>query len=401
MKQVNLSRRTRWAVPAGAVVVVGGVLAGSMITVASAAPSLPARTPAQLLASLAGKTAPAMTGTIVETSSLGLPSLPGTDNPTSLASLLTGSHTIRIWYSDPTHFRVAVPQNMSESDLIRNGSSAWLWESTSNTVTHLTIPADTAKVRPAKNITHKASDAPPMTPQQAANEILAKVGATTTVSSDTNVTVAGQAAYQLVLAPKSPSSLVGQIRIAIDGANDVPLRVQMFAKDAKSPAAQVGFTSISFVEPAAANFAFTPPAGAKVEQQSLSSGSGSGSGSGKKPAGASPADSAYTVGKSWLTVADLPQSVLSSVTGNKATGSAGSGLSGDTGPIISALLRSATPVSGSWGSGRLVQTSLLSMLITNNGRVLVGAVTPSVLYAAAGQTAPSHTSASSSASSTK
>ncbi len=399
MKQVNLSRRTRWAVPAGAVVVVGGVLAGSMITVASAAPSLPARTPAQLLASLAGKTAPAMTGTIVETSSLGLPSLPGTDNPTSLASLLTGSHTIRIWYSDPTHFRVAVPQNMSESDLIRNGSSAWLWESTSNTVTHLTIPADTAKVRPAKNITHKASDAPPMTPQQAANEILAKVGATTTVSSDTNVTVAGQAAYQLVLAPKSPSSLVGQIRIAIDGANDVPLRVQMFAKDAKSPAAQVGFTSISFVEPAAANFAFTPPAGAKVEQQSLSSGSGSGSG--KKPAGASPADSAYTVGKSWLTVADLPQSVLSSVTGNKATGSAGSGLSGDTGPIISALLRSATPVSGSWGSGRLVQTSLLSMLITNNGRVLVGAVTPSVLYAAAGQTAPSHTSASSSASSTK
>jgi len=394
MKQVNLSRRTRWAVPAGAVVVVGGVLAGSMITVASAAPSLPARTPAQLLASLAGKTAPAMTGTIVETSSLGLPSLPGTDNPTSLSSLLTGSHTIRVWYSDPTHFRVAVPQNMSESDVIRNGSSAWLWESTSNTVTHLAIPSGTAKVRHAKNITRKASDAPPMTPQQAANEILAKVGATTTVSSDTNVTVAGQAAYQLVLAPRSSSSLVGQIRIAIDGANDVPLRVQVFAKDAESPAAQVGFTSISFVEPAADNFAFTPPAGAKVEPQSLS-----GSGSGKKPAGVSPAGSAYTVGKDWLTVADLPQSVLSSVTGNKAT--AGSGLSGDTGPIISALLRSATPVSGSWGSGRLLTTSLISMLITNNGRVLVGAVTPSVLYAAAGQPAPAHTSASSSSSSTK
>src|SRR5208283_2868942 len=387
MKQlVNLSRRTRWAVPAGAVVVVGGVLAGSMITVASAAPSLPARTPAQLLASLAGKTAPAMTGTVVETSSLGLPSLPGTDNPTSLSSLLTGSHTIRIWYSDPTHFRVSVPQSMSESDLIRNGSNAWLWESTDNTVTHLAIPAQ-AKVEHAKKLIHKPSSAPPMTPQQAADEILAKVGATTTVSSDTNVTVAGQAAYQLILAPKSPSSLVGQIRIAIDGANDVPLRVQVFAKDAKSPAAQVGFTSISFVEPAAANFAFTPPAGAKVEQQSLS---GNGNGSGKKPVGASPADSAYTVGKSWLTVADLPQSVLSSVTGNKATGSAGSGLSGDTGPIINALLRSATPVSGSWGSGRLVQTSLISMLITNNGRVLVGAVTPSVLYAAAGQPAPSH-----------
>ena len=144
-------------------------------------------------------------------------------------------------------------------------------------MTHLAIPAGTAKVRHAKNITQKASDAPPMTPQQAANEVLAKVGATTTVSSDTNATVAGQAAYELILAPKSPSSLVGQIRIAIDGADDVPLRVQVFAKDAKSPAAQVGFTSISFVEPAAANVAFTPP-GAKVEQQSPS-----GNGSGKKP----------------------------------------------------------------------------------------------------------------------
>ena len=129
MKQLaNLSRGTRWAVPAGAVVVVGGVLAGSMISVASAAPSLPQVTPAQLLASLAGKTtAPPMTGTVLETSSLGLPSLPGTGNPTALSSLLTGSHTIRIWYSDPTHFRVAVPQSMSESDLIRNGGSAWLW----------------------------------------------------------------------------------------------------------------------------------------------------------------------------------------------------------------------------------------------------------------------------------
>ena len=91
-------------------------------------------------------------------------------------------------------------------------------------------------------------------------------------------------------------------------------------------------------------------------------------------------------------MADLPSSVLSSVTGPKATASSGSGLSGDTGPIIGALLKSATPVSGSWGSGRLLKTSLLSMLITNNGRVLVGAVTPQVLYQAAAQPAPAHTS---------
>ena len=390
MKQlVNLSRRARWAVPAGAVVVVGGVLAGSMISVAQAAPSLPSRTPAQLLASLAGQASmPPLTGTVVETSSLGLPSLPGTDNPTSVSSLLTGSHTVRIWYADPTHFRVAVPQNMSESDLIRNGSNAWLWESTKNTVTHLTVPADAGKAAArahAKKMAVKPSSAPPMTPQQAANEVLAKVGPTTTVGVDTNVYVAGEAAYQLVLAPKSPSSLIGQIRIAVDGTRDVPLRVQVFAKGAKSPAVQIGFTSISFVTPAAANFAFSPPAGATVQQQPLGGGT-------KHTGGGSSLGSAYTVGTGWLAVADLPSSVLSSVTGPKAPASSGSGLSGDTGPIIGALLKSATPVSGSWGSGRLLKTSLLSMLITNNGRVLVGAVTPQVLYQAAAQPAPAHTS---------
>jgi outer membrane lipoprotein-sorting protein len=377
MKQLaRMSRRARWAVPAGAVIVVGGVLAGSVISVASAAPSLPAKTPAQLLAALASKPqTPPLTGTVVETSSLGLPSLPGTSNPTSIASLLTGSHTIRVWYSDPQHFRVSVPQSMSESDIIRNGTNAWLWDSTQNTVTHVAVPAETSTKR-AK----AAPSQPPLTPQQAAQQVLAKVGPTTTVRVDSNVSVAGEAAYQLVLAPKSSSSLIGQIRIAVDGSRDVPLRVQVFAKGAKSPAMQIGFTSISFVKPAAANFDFTAPSGAKVVQESL------GSDSGQSKSKKAPAGDASVIGKNWLAVADLPSSVLSDATSVKSQPT-GSGLSGDSDQVIGALFKSATPVSGSWGSGRLIKTSLISVLITSNGRVLVGAVTPQVLYSAAAQAA--------------
>ena len=44
-------------------------------------------------------------------------------------------------------------------------------------------------------------------------------------------------------------------------------------------------------------------------------------------------------------------------------------------------------MSGAWGSGRLLRTSLVSVLITDGGRTFVGAVQPSVLYAAAGQAA--------------
>jgi outer membrane lipoprotein-sorting protein len=311
----------------------------------------------------------------VETSSLGLPSLPGTSNPTSIAALLTGSHTIRVWYADPQHFRVAVPQSMSESDIIRNGSNAWLWESTQNMVTHVVIPA-----HPERQSAAAAASEPPLTPQQAAQEVLAKVGPTTTVRVDSNVTVAGEAAYQLVLAPKSTSSLIGQIRIAVDGSRDVPLRVQVFAKGAKTPAAQIGFTSVSFVKPAAANFTFTAPAGATVKTEQLGEG-------GPATQHAPKAGDVSMIGQGWLSVADLPSSALTEATQSSGHPSSGSGLSGDSDQVIGALVKSGTPVSGSWGSGRLIKTSLVSLLITDKGRVLVGAVTPQVLYAAAAQAA--------------
>ncbi len=369
MKQfAGMSRRARWAVPAGAVVVVGGVLAGSMISVAEASPPLPARTPAQLLAAVAGTTStPPFTGTVVETASLGLPALPDTGSPNSLASLLTGSHTITVWYADQSHYRVSLPRNMSESDLIRNGGNAWLWDSSGNTVTHAAVRSDQAK---------KATSEPPLTPQQAANQVLAKVGPTTTVSVDNNVTVAGEAAYQLVLKPKSASSLVGRVRIAIDGQRNVPLRMQVFAKGAKGPAIQIGFTSVSFVKPASGNFSFTPPAGAKIEQAPL--------GSDQTPGHA--AAGSYTMGKDWLSVANLPSSVISDARSGQPASPSGQGSgAGDSGALVNALLRSATPVSGHWGSGRLLRTSLVSLLITDNGRVLVGAVKPSVLYQDAAQ----------------
>ena len=53
--------------------------------------------------------------------------------------------------------------------------------------------------------------------------------------------------------------------------------------------------------------------------------------------------------------------------------------------IFNAVLHSARHVNGSWGSGRLLRTPLISMLVTSNGRVLFGAVTPDVLYRATAQ----------------
>ena len=357
----KLSRRARWAIPAGALVVTGGVLAGSLITAAQATPGLPARTPAQLLAEVADSTTPPLTGTVVETASFGLPALPATGNPSSLASLLTGSHTVRVWYASPQHFRLAVPDSLSESDVIRDGRTAWLWQSSLNKVTKFTLPAHAAE---------KPVPTQPLTPQQAARQVLAAVGPTTTVRVDSNVTVAGQAAYALVLAPKDARSLVGQVQIDVDGSNGVPLRLQVFARGASSPAFQVGYTAIQFVAPAPADLSFTPPPGSKVTRENLS-------GDGAKGQ-ATPGFS--TIGSSWLTVLKLPSSVLTPG-GPVAQGNGSS--PGESAAVLRTLLASATPVHGAWGTGRLLRTSLVSVLITDQGSAYVGAVQPSVLYAAA------------------
>jgi len=366
----KLPRRARWAVPAAALVITGGVLAGSLISAAQAAPGLPARTPAQLLAEAGSSKTPPLTGTVVETASFGLPSLPGTADPASLASLLTGSHTVKVWYASANHFRLAAPGSLSESDVIRDGSTAWLWQSTANSVTEYSLPAG------------KPAPVPPqvqaLTPQQAAQQVLARVGKTTTVSVASNVSVAGQAAYELVLAPKDSRSLVGQVVIAIDGSNGVPLRLQVFARGASTPAFQVGYTSVQFVTPAPAELSFTPPPGAKITHVTMNGGD-TGASTGQA------APDVSSTGSGWLTVLELPSASLTPPSGPPNSGGpvSVSGGASDGGAVINALLAAATPVHGAWGSGRLLRTSLVSVLITNAGRTYIGAVQPSVLYAAA------------------
>lgn len=382
--RVNLSRRARWAVPTTAVVVTAGVIAGLQIPAAQASPALPARTPAQLLAAISGDAKlPPLTGTVVESTSLGLPQLPTAGSPTSLASLITGSHTVKVYYQDASHFRLAVPTTDSETDVIADGTKAWLWNSTANSVTEFIAPAGQ---HPEK----KLPPVPALTPQQAANQVLKAVGKTTLVSVESNVMVAGDPAYQLVLAPKDHRSLVGKVLIAIDAKYGMPLRVEVFAKGSSSPAFQVGYTALQFTAPAAANFAFTPPSGATVKVVQLGSGSHQATGAGQHQA-----PSGFgTYGTSWLTVAEFPQKDLMQGLGTGPAASApassgGSGpasvMGGDSQQVLNALIGSAKPVQGTWGSGTLLTTSLFSVLMTN-GEVYVGAVEPSVLEAAVGHT---------------
>src|SRR5262249_24792009 len=147
-----LTRRTRWAVPTGAVAAVAVVAAGTVITsAASTTPSLPHRTAQQLIAHLAApRNVPeTLIGTIETSAALGLPTLPGANGaggpggsaPLSPSWLLSGPHTSRIWCGGPGRLRIAAPVQLGETDLRANGRSLWLWDSRANTATHYLPPA--------------------------------------------------------------------------------------------------------------------------------------------------------------------------------------------------------------------------------------------------------------------
>ncbi|RGA06946.1 DUF2092 domain-containing protein [Microbispora triticiradicis] len=375
------ARVVRWGIPvAAAAVVAAAVGAGPVIASVGGEPSLPDRTAEQLLADVARTwqhgPMPQMSGTIVETASLGLPALPGLSGPgpsgASPVSLLSGSHQLKIWYAGENRFRIMLPGEMSETDLIADGDKVWLWDSAANKATRLTAPAAPGGTASPFPLPSRPASLP-ATPEQAAREVLKAAGTDTAISVGDDVTVAGRGAYQLVLTPKSSDSLVRDVRVALDGETLMPLRVQVYAKGAAEPAFEVGFETLSFTSPAPENFAFTPPPGAKVEQGVDVPAAG------RRPETAPGAhDGTRVVGSGWdrVLVAPLPAATDEKRNERK-----------DDGPDVAALLggvrSAATPVSGEWGSGRLLRTKVVSILLTDDGRLLAGAVTPDALYRAA------------------
>ena len=366
-------RALRWLAPVTAAVVLGAGGSAVGVLTASARSGLPDRSAARLLVDVQQARVEGLSGTIVQNARLGLPSLPGTggDGSSDLSSLVSGSHTLRLWYDGPDRVRVALLGSLGESDVVRNGTDLWTWSSSSKSATHRTVPAASADHGDPGSLASGGA----MTPQQAAEAALHAISPSTRVTTGGNARVAGRSAYELVLQPRDRASLVGSVRIAIDGKTHVPTRVQVFARGGSTPAFEVGFTSFDPSAPSASVFAFNPPPGTKVTR---GSGPDALLGRHRAMAGAGrlPAARPRVVGKGWtsVVVATLPSGLPS---GRSATRS-GPAAAGELGPLLSALPRA----SGSWGSGRVLRGTLFSAVLTEDGRVAVGAVEPSRLYAA-------------------
>ena len=399
----------RW-MPAAAVpaVIAAAALAGSLP--ASAGDPLPAKTPQEVLALVAHHSAPSLSGTLEQTSRIGLPELPKTGpsagGAASVLELLSGPHTARVFLDGPRNVRVQVLDRLAERNAVRSGDEVWLYSSRDNTATHLTLPADAGRHHDVGQYKHPGAgtDSVMPTPEDLAARFLAAADPTTEISVLPEVNVAGRAAYNLVVTPRTEGTLIASVAIAVDGQSGLPLSVELKARGQSEPAFKLAFTSLSLEAPDASLFAFSPPPGATVKEVEVPAhGTGSLPGhrwpghrteEGVVPDAAVPGtvspdaavpeavtpdavapEAAATdaaavrptvTGTGWESVVEFPASA--------ASAEAGAMMSSD--PL---LQQAAVAVPG----GRLFSTAVVNVLFTDDGRVFAGSVPADRLLTAA------------------
>ncbi|WP_088318241.1 hypothetical protein [Kineosporia sp. R_H_3] len=403
-------RLSRWLVPATVTAVVaGGVVVSS--AAAGGAPDVPPRTAAQVLALAATSDVQALSGTVRTRADLGLPALPslggtgggtgggqgGADggDPASgsaadpqavLTRLLTGRTTLRVWLDGPQRQRVQLLDTFAEVAFVHDGRDVWTFDTGAARGTHYVLPDEAAVRALAEQRKTGAGRSPAagtpgdaltsMTPQALAELVVSRLDPTTAVTLDPPQTVAGRAAYTLVVAPRTDATLVDRAVLAVDAATGLPLRVQVFARGTSEAVLESGFADIDYARPAASRFAFTPPKGADVTTRTVPLPSAADLPSAKGPAARPDGPSEGTaaqrpdvrlVGSGWAAVLVAKPSAAADA------------------PDVAALLANplvaqvTTPVDG----GRALRTALFSVLVTDDGRVLVGAVPVETLVAAA------------------
>ncbi|QOR71284.1 hypothetical protein IM660_02985 [Ruania alkalisoli] len=390
----TLSRRARWAVPAVAAVVVAGALAGPPLLAAADEPALPEATPVELLTSIAEAEPAAHSGTVVHTARLGLPTgglteITGADP----IGLLDGSSTLRVWTDGAERSRVSLLGSASEYSVVHDGPQAWTYSSTDDVVTHYTLDAAAQARYEDAQEGQTPPGAPELpTPEEAAQQALEHVEEFSSVTVLEQATVAGRDAYQLQITPGTDGTLVEQVRIAVDGETFTPLQVQVWSSSdtSETPALEVGYTDITFATPDDAVLSFSAPAGAEVVEETVSLPSEEASG--EASAEHTPPE---TIGEGWESVliiddVDLqgllagdPEALADAAASHPMPGSDSgqelmeefmSDSEGNHGPPSLDTAALYEQLTTEVPEGRVLSTTLLSVLITDDGRLLIGSV---------------------------
>lgn len=391
---VGRRKTARYIVP----VAVAGVAAATIGLVPALAstgdPDLPKITAQQLIEKIAASDEEQLSGTFKISTDLGLPldGLAGSLVPgggdedggaaapqDKLMELTSGTHTLRVAADGPERQKLSILGDASEYSVIHNQGEVWAYDSTSDEVYHAEAPGgpDGGKLAEKAPKDRKGASA---TPKDFAEQALAAAGDTTSVTVDGTAQVAGRDAYQLLIKPKQSGSTIGSVRIAVDAENGVPLKFTLSAASGGKAVVDAGFTKVDFSKPASSTFDFTPPKGAEVtEADELETGKDEHGAAQKALPGQLAELDGFeglnVIGKGWTSIAEIR------TPGGTGLPAAGSGdLPAEAQGFLDAV---GDKVTGKFGSGTVFKTRLVNALLTDDGRVYVGAVTKDALVRAA------------------
>ncbi|MFH9618826.1 outer membrane lipoprotein carrier protein LolA [Streptomyces pratensis] len=389
---VGRRKAVRYIVPFA----VAGVAAATIGLVPALAdsgdPQLPDITAQELVEKIAASDEEQLSGTVKVSTDLGIPSLGGlagsfapdagagaggssASPDAKLMELASGTHTLRVAVDGPDKQRLSILGEGSEYSLVHNGDDIWGYDSESNEVYH----AESDGNERAGGKADKAPEGVPGTPKELAEKALAAAGDTTSVTVGGTAQVAGRDAYKLVIKPKQSGSTIGSVTVAVDASTGVPLKFTLAPSSGGKAVVDAGFTDVDFAKPDASSFSFTPPKGAKVtEADELKA-------EAEKDGAADKAEKDLTaledfkgldvIGEGWNTVAEIE------VPGGAGLPAQGSGdVPAQAQQFLDAL---GDKVTGDFGSGTVFETRLVNALLTDDGKVYVGAVTKDALVKAA------------------
>ncbi|MFB8028474.1 outer membrane lipoprotein carrier protein LolA [Streptomyces sp. NPDC056465] len=386
---VGRRKAARYIVPFA----VAGVAAATIGLVPALAdsgdPDLPDITAQELIEKIAASDEEQLSGTVKVSTDLGIPSLGGlagsfapdsgsqgssASPDAKLMELASGTHTLRVAADGPDKQRLSILGEGSEYSLVHHGDDVWGYDSESNEVYHAS-GGDTG----GKAEGHKAPKGVPATPGELAEEALAAADDTTSVTVDGTAQVAGRDAYKLLIKPRQSGSTIGSVTVAVDAATGVPLKFTLAPSGGGKAAVDAGFTQVDFAKPAASSFSFTPPEGAKVtEADELKAGAeekGAADKARKELGALEGFKGLNVIGEGWNAVAEIE------VPGGAGMPAQGSGdVPAQAQQFLDAL---GDKVTGDFGSGTVFSTRLVNALLTDDGKVYVGAVTKDALVKAA------------------
>lgn len=262
------SRRLILALVAAAVAV--AVIVGAVaVAGAGSSTTLPSVTAPELLAQMAAHHdgQRSISGEVSWTNGLfgNLEAASGMAQMPAQSPLLT-SGSGRIWVS-PDGVRAESQGGGGDQVLVAASGAhgAWVYDSATDKATHIVVKGLPAGAAGAGS----QSASPSAITPEVIGTMLQRLAPYGSVEVTGQATVAGRQAYLLRFTPASSDTALGAVQAAIDGKTYVPLRLQVFAAGGTTPVLQYGFDSVSYKQPAASLFTFTPPQGATVVTKTI------------------------------------------------------------------------------------------------------------------------------------